>query len=60
MAPTKLKEMLPELTGSGGVKFLQRYRPCRLLATFVLASVETCIDLIVGCWAALMVYGPQV
>jgi hypothetical protein len=60
MAPAELEKMFPELAGGGGVEFLQRDGPCRLLAAFVLAPVESRVDLVVRGWRAFFVDGTQV
>ncbi len=52
--------MFPDLADGGGVEFLQRDRPCRLLAALVLTGVKWLVDLVVGSCGASREDGTQV
>lgn len=51
----KFDEVFPQLTRGLRVQFLERNGPCRFSTAFVLTSVKSCVDLIVGNWSTLVI-----
>ena len=60
MGQAKFDEVFPQLTGGLRVQFLESNGPCRFSTAFVLTSVKSCVDLVIGNWSTLVIDGSEV